>query len=173
MASDAAMLTASSALPAVKNVDVPVKSPVESGNNFQPAIAPTAAVAATNAAAQADHPVTAVAAESANSNTILSQEDNPLYFESSPGAAFEQVLDVTVLEGVEIRIILDGKKQEKVAFAPDAYKFTFNTAAEVYISDASRVTVSYNGKSAGVLGSKGRKRRLLFQAKAASADFPK
>jgi cytoskeletal protein RodZ len=105
--------------------------------------------------------------------TISPEDDNPLYMASAPTAAFEQVLDLNVLANVEIRITLDGKKVEKSAFTPDSYRFTFNDKAEVYIIDASQVAVSYNGKSLGVLGSKGRKRRVLFQAKAEVSDFPK
>lgn len=104
---------------------------------------------------------------------LLSQEDNPLYLASAPTAAFEQVLELNVSGPVEIRVTLDGKKQERSSFTPDAYRFTFNDRAEIYIVDASLVSLIYNGKSLGVLGSKGRKRRVMFQGKAGDSDFPK
>ncbi len=118
---------------------------------------------------------TAVSSASANNSTktMISQEDNPLYLASGSAAAFEQVIALTVLTPVEIRVTLDGKKQERTSYTPDAYRFTFNERAEVYIGDASQVTLAFNGKSLGVLGNKGRKRRVMFQGKASDTDFPK
>ena len=118
---------------------------------------------------------TAVSSASADNSTktMISQEDNPLYLASGSAAAFEQVIALTVLTPVEIRVTLDGKKQERTSYTPDAYRFTFNERAEVYIGDASQVTLAFNGKSLGVLGNKGRKRRVMFQGKASDTDFPK
>ena len=102
---------------------------------------------------------------------IAVDEDNPLYMPST-GAAFEQVLEFKVASDTEIRVILDGKKVEKTRFEAESYRFTFNDRAEIYIMDASNVDLIYNGKSLGVLGNKGRKRRIFLQAKASSGDFP-
>jgi len=104
---------------------------------------------------------------------LAKNEDETLYLPSDASAAFEQVLEINVLNAVEMRLTLDGKKQEDTWFKPDTYRFTFNNLAELYLLDASEVDVIYNGRSLGVLGSKGRKRRIYFQAKAAESDFPK
>ena len=104
---------------------------------------------------------------------LAKNEDETLYLPSDASAAFEQVIEINVLNAVEMRLTLDGKKQEDTWFKPDTYRFTFNNLAELYLLDASEVDVIYNGRSLGVLGSKGRKRRIYFQAKAAESDFPK
>lgn len=104
---------------------------------------------------------------------LAKNEDSTLYLPSEASAAFEQVIEINVLNAVEMRLTLDGKKQENTWFKPDTYRFTFNQLAELYVLDASEVDVIYNGRSLGVLGSKGRKRRIYFQAKAAESDFPK
>jgi len=105
------------------------------------------------------------------SKILAKNEDNPLYMPSESVGAFEQVLEFKVSNPVEIRLTLDGKKVENTWFKTDSYRFTFNDKAELYLLDASEVDVSYNGKSLGVLGNKGRKRRIYFQAKATSGDF--
>lgn len=104
--------------------------------------------------------------------TLAKNEDNPLYLPSASGVAFEQVLELRVINPVEIRLTIDGKKQENTWFKSDSYRFTFSNLAELYLLDASEVEVTYNGQPLGVLGNKGRKRRIYFQAKAASSDFP-
>jgi cytoskeletal protein RodZ len=106
------------------------------------------------------------------STKTLSVEDNPLYLPSDSAGTFEQVLELKVSGDVELRLTLDGKKISETTFSPDSYRFTFNERAELYILDASQVDVIYNGRSLGVLGNKGRKRRIFFQAKASSDDFP-
>ncbi len=104
--------------------------------------------------------------------SIASDNDNPLYMASAPGAAFEQILEVKVSGDVDIKLTIDGKKLERNRFTPDSYRFTFNDRAEIYLGDASMVDVIYNGKSLGILGNKGRKRRIHLQAKASLEDFP-
>lgn len=104
--------------------------------------------------------------------TLAKNEDNPLYLPSASAVAFEQVLELRVINPVEIRLTIDGKKQENTWFKADSYRFTFSNLAELYLLDASEVEVTYNGQPLGVLGNKGRKRRIYFQAKAASSDFP-
>jgi len=100
-------------------------------------------------------------------------EDNPLYAPSASGAAFEQVLELNVAEDVEVRMILDGKKVDKTWFEAKSHRVTFNDRAEIYILDASKLDMIFNGKSLGTLGSPGRKRRIFLQAKASADDFPK
>jgi hypothetical protein len=107
------------------------------------------------------------------STKTISLEDNPLYLPSDSAGTFEQVLELKVSGDVELRLTLDGKKMSETTFTPDSYRFTFNEGAELFILDASQVDVIYNGRSLGVLGNKGRKRRIFFQAKASSSDFPK
>ncbi len=105
--------------------------------------------------------------------SLDSAEDNPLYAPSTAGAAFEQVLELNVSEDVEVRMILDGKKVDKTWFEAKSHRYTFNDRAEIYILDASKLDMIYNGKSLGALGNPGRKRRIFLQAKASVDDFPK
>lgn len=104
--------------------------------------------------------------------SLAKNEDAPLYMPSDSVGAFEQVLEMKVANPVEVRLTIDGKKIENTWYKSDSYRFTFNSSAELYLLDASEVDVVYNGKSLGVLGTKGRKRRIYFQAKASSSDFP-
>lgn len=104
--------------------------------------------------------------------SLAKNEDAPLYMPSDSVGAFEQVLEMKVANPVEIRLTIDGKKIENTWYKSDSYRFTFNSSAELYLLDASEVDVVYNGKSLGVLGTKGRKRRIHFQAKASASDFP-
>lgn len=104
--------------------------------------------------------------------SLAKNEDAPLYMPSDSVGAFEQVLEMKVANPVEIRLTIDGKKIESTWYKSDSYRFTFNSSAELYLLDASEVDVVYNGKSLGVLGNKGRKRRIHFQAKASASDFP-
>jgi cytoskeletal protein RodZ len=107
-----------------------------------------------------------------SAKSLAKNEDAPLYMPSDSVGAFEQVLEMKVANPVEIRLTIDGKKIENTWYKSDSYRFTFNSSAELYLLDASEVDVVYNGTSLGVLGAKGRKRRIYFQAKASSSDFP-
>ncbi len=102
----------------------------------------------------------------------LAGEENPLYMPSSNTAAFEQVMEIKVAGDIELKLNIDGKKQERTKYGADSYRFSFHERAELFVNDASLIDVIYNGKSLGVLGSKGRKRRIILQAKAAASDFP-
>ncbi len=102
----------------------------------------------------------------------LDTEDNPLLIPSTSAAAFEQVIELKVSGDVDVKITMDGKKLEQSKFAPNSYRFTFNDRADLHLGDASLVDVIYNGKSLGSLGSKGRRRRIVLQAKASLDDFP-
>lgn len=107
----------------------------------------------------------------AREQTSIADDENPLYLPSSI-AAFEQVIELKVASDVEMKLTLDGKKLDQSNFSANSYRYTFNDRAEIYISDASHVDLIYNGKSLGTLGNKGRKRRIMLQAKASSSDFP-
>ncbi len=106
-------------------------------------------------------------------NHVDVSEDDPLYAPSTSGAAFEQVVELNVSEAVEVRMLLDGKKVDKTWFEAKSHRFSFNDRAEIYILDASKLDMVYNGKSLGALGSPGRKRRIILQAKASAIDFPR
>jgi hypothetical protein len=99
-------------------------------------------------------------------------EDNPLFAPTSSAVAFEQVIELKVTGDTEARVTLDGKKVDQTWYESNSYRFTFNERAEVYLVDASKVDLIYNGKSLGVLGNAGRRRKILFQAKASAEDFP-
>jgi cytoskeletal protein RodZ len=99
-------------------------------------------------------------------------DENPLYAPTSSAVAFEQVIELKVTGDTEARVTLDGKKVDQTWYESNSYRFTFNERAEVYLLDASKVDLIYNGKSLGVLGNAGRRRKILFQAKASAEDFP-
>lgn len=100
------------------------------------------------------------------------QEESPLQVQEGGAVAFDQVMELNISAPVEIKMILDGKKVENTSYKADQHRFTFHERAELMISDASAVDIVYNGKSLGVLGNKGRKRRIFFQAKPSESDFP-
>lgn len=81
-------------------------------------------------------------------------------------AAFEQTVEIRVREPVTVKARIDGGKQEFWDLRKDVKKFAFQDQAELMISDGSAVEIIFNNKSLGVLGSKGRMRRLSFQTKA-------
>jgi hypothetical protein len=100
------------------------------------------------------------------------QEESPLQVQEGGAIAFDQVMELNISAPVEIKMILDGKRVENTSYKADQHRFTFHERAELMISDASAVDIVYNGKSLGVLGNKGRKRRIFFQAKPSESDFP-
>lgn len=117
-------------------------------------------------------PATAKSTMPADTGALVSAEDNPLYMPTASSAAFEQVLEVKVSGDVDIKLTIDGKKVDRTKYVPESYRFTFNDRAELHLGDASLVDVIYNGKSLGNLGNKGRRRRIVLQAKASLDDFP-
>jgi hypothetical protein len=87
--------------------------------------------------------------------------------------AFEQTIALKVTEPVQVKLTLDGKRVVNGdEMAPGEYSYTFRSKAEMNISDASAVDVVYNQKSLGSLGSKGRRRKIAFQAQPKETDFP-
>lgn len=111
----------------------------------------------------------AVAAASLPSS--IADEESPLSVTGTP-VAFEQLIELKVNAPVDIKVSLDGKKSERTTYAVGVTQLTFRDRVELMIQDASAVEVSFNGKSLGILGNKGRKRRVFFQAKPSESDFP-
>ena len=118
-------------------------------------------------------PKTAPAIFSPDAKSLESKviEDSPLKIQGTP-IAFEQLLEINVKAPVEMRITVDGKKYEKTAYNAGLTQIRFRDQAEIYVGDASFVELSFNGKSLGSLGAKGRKRKVLFQAKPTESEFP-
>lgn len=105
-------------------------------------------------------------------SSTAAEEESPLQVQQGTPIAFDQILELNISSPVEIKMTIDGKKQENTSFRADQHRFTFHERAELMISDASAVEIIYNGKSLGVLGNKGRKRRIFFQAKPSETEFP-
>lgn len=84
-----------------------------------------------------------------------------------------QSLEITVTSPVRVRMALDSGESEVKELKPDTYKLTFSDQANLLIYDASALKISYNGRTLGELGGKGRVRRLSFRAQKAdgSAQF--
>ena len=80
----------------------------------------------------------------------------------------QQVLELTVSQPVRVRLDLDHGESEIRRLTPDTYKFAFSDHANMMVYDAGAVKISFNGRPLGPLGSKGRVRRLSFEAKAPS-----
>jgi hypothetical protein len=76
----------------------------------------------------------------------------------------EQTLVLTVTDPVRIRLDVDQGPPVTRELQPDTYTFAFNKKADLLIYDAAAVKISFNGRSLGALGSKGRVRRLSFQS---------
>ena len=82
----------------------------------------------------------------------------------------QQVLELVVSEPVRIRLDTDQQPSVTKELSPDTYRFTFGSKADLMVYDAAALKVLFNGKSLGSLGSKGRIRRLSFQAESLKAD---
>lgn len=95
----------------------------------------------------------------------------PLSVAGTP-VAFDQIIELKVSSPLDVKLTIDGKRVDVNAATPDTYRYTFHQRAEIHLSDASAIDVIYNGKSLGALGTKGRKRRIVFQAKPSDSDFP-
>jgi cytoskeletal protein RodZ len=76
----------------------------------------------------------------------------------------EQTLVLTVTDPVRIKLDVDQGPPVTRELQPDTYTFAFNKKADMLIYDAAAVKISFNGRSLGALGSKGRVRRLSFQS---------
>ncbi|MEY4630285.1 MAG: hypothetical protein RIQ81_405 [Pseudomonadota bacterium] len=111
-------------------------------------------------AAPATKPAVAAAAAPAQQPAA---EEPPMELRSEK-AAFEQVLELVVIEPVKIKLVQDGKAPSVKQLKPDAYRFSFSDRAELTVYDAAAMEVAFNGRSLGSLGAKGRIRKLIFQS---------
>jgi cytoskeletal protein RodZ len=110
-------------------------------------------------------------AASAGVTALESADGDAMAVEGSAGA-FEQVLELQILESVDMWMIIDGERTDRASYAAGDKAFRFKKKAEFMIYDAASVQMKFNGKPLGSLGTKGRKRKIVFQAKAAESDFP-
>ena len=74
----------------------------------------------------------------------------------------KQVVEITAKEDVKIRAFVDGQTMDVDTLSPATHSYSFETNAEFFIYDAAAVNVTFNGRDLGVLGSKGKLRRLTF-----------
>lgn len=88
----------------------------------------------------------------------------------APAIPSEQLLELKVKEAVNIRINIDKRGWETARYEPETYKIKFKDDVNILVFDAAAVDISFNGKSIGSLGSKGRVRRLSFVAQTPSLD---
>lgn len=75
-----------------------------------------------------------------------------------------QVITISVVEAVKIKIESDSQKAVTKDYDVGTYKFTFKNASDLLIYDAGAVRISFNGNSIGPVGAKGRVRKIGFRA---------
>jgi cytoskeletal protein RodZ len=117
------------------------------------------AAASTSAAVSFEAP--AQAEEVAAATPEVAPVEAPANISPVSGARSVQVL---VKAPVTIRVTIDQKPMETRELKPDSYSIDFEEKAELLILDASAVEITFNGRSLGSLGAKGRVRRLSFAA---------
>lgn len=83
---------------------------------------------------------------------------------SAAGMPGKQVLTITVIDPVKVKIESDKGKPEIKDFAAGVYSFNFESTADLLIYDAAAVRISFNGNPLGPLGTKGRVRRIGFRS---------
>ena len=111
---------------------------------------------------------TSPSGDDSDSIVLSSAQENPQSAHLSIPASSEneQTLVLTVTDPVRIRLDVDQGPPVTRELQPDTYTFAFNKKADMLIYDAAAVKISFNGRSLGALGSKGRVRRLSFQSQA-------
>ncbi len=82
----------------------------------------------------------------------------------------EQVVEVEVLERVRLKADWDGKEKVAEEYKPGHYQFKFKSTLNLMVYDAGAVKINFNGRTLGALGTKGRVRRLSFEADANKAQ---
>ncbi len=127
---------------------------------------PAAVVAESAPAAEENAKPAAVVAESAPASAEAKPEA------SVPVPAGAQSLEITVTRAVRVRVALDSGQSETKELKPDTYKLTFSDQANLLIYDAAALSISYNGRTLGDLGGKGRIRRLSFRAQKPEGAAP-
>jgi cytoskeleton protein RodZ len=123
------------------------------------------------AAAQPTAPIAAPAAAAEIPATAASPAATEVAVAPAAPASGGQVLELLVSEPVRVRMDVDAGESVVKELTPDTYRFTFTDKADMLIYDAGAVKISFNGRPLGSLGSKGRVRRISFQA--ASPDAKK
>lgn len=104
--------------------------------------------------------------QSAQPKLVAKQEPAPAQPKlTAASAKFEQVLELKVTQPVRIKIATDKDGMVTKELKPDTYRFRFEDSADLLIYDAAALDVSFNGRSLGPLGNKGRVRRFTFEAK--------
>lgn len=83
---------------------------------------------------------------------------------------FEQVVEIKVLEPVQIKRTIDDESTQTEDLSQRTYRFVFDKEAEFLIYDAAAVEITFNGRSLGDLGDKGRIRRLSFAKKSENTE---
>lgn len=83
---------------------------------------------------------------------------------NSVAPATEGIAKVDVLSPVEMKIFADGKDVFSGTHDPGAVEVSFTQKAEIVIADGSKVKLSYGGWDLGVLGTSGRKRKIILNA---------
>lgn len=94
--------------------------------------------------------------------TVVLEAEKPAA--GAPAGNGEQVIEIVVTRPVMLRMSIDGKSAVSQELQPQTYTYKFTDNAELLVFNAAAVSVSFNGRSLGSLGSEGRRRRLSFAA---------
>lgn len=82
-----------------------------------------------------------------------------------------QSLIITVHEEVKVRMNVDNAGWTTETLSPKKYTYKFDDNAQLLVYDAGVVEISFNGRSLGSLGRRGRIRRLSFAAEGTRTNF--
>lgn len=100
-----------------------------------------------------------VSAENTQSVVIPAQKD------SSQTPSVEKVAKLNIISKVNISIEADGQQIYSGPHVSGPIDVPFKNEAEIIISDASKVSLNFEGIDHGTLGYEGRKRRIILNAK--------
>lgn len=78
--------------------------------------------------------------------------------------ATDVLAKLEVLSQVELKILIDGQSVFSGQHEAGSVELPFSKTAEISIADGSKIRLSYNGWDLGVLGTKGRKRKIILNA---------
>lgn len=104
-------------------------------------------------------------AESTSQETVVSAG----VVEQKSDPSGQQLIEIVVKEKTSIRISRDDQPWINQELEPETYQYRFERNAKMMLTDAAAVDISFNGRSIGSLGSKGRKRRLTFEGESADS----
>lgn len=124
--------------------------------------------------ASAHEVISAATQEKPAAATREESEDSPKAAGATPeakkkdaaGMPGKQVLTITVIEPVKMKIESDEGKPAIKDFTEGVYSFNFESTADLLIYDAAAVRITFNGNPLGALGTKGRVRRIGFRSDA-------